>query len=113
MDLTLALAPVIQNQLLLCDNKSTDPEDVRTEKKIELITLHSAMKRLDKELLDYSAVVDPLLAEQGPALVHIPRLTKTIQRLEKLRKNSCWSGNNSGPLHWRLQQNLQLLLKFV
>jgi hypothetical protein len=86
MDLTLALAPVIQNQLLLCDNKSTDPEDVRTEKKIELITLHSAMKRLDKELLDYSAVVDPLLADQGPVLAHIPRLIKTIQRLEKIKE---------------------------
>ncbi len=85
MDLTLAPL-LIQNPLLLCDDKSTDPEDVRTEKKIELITLHSAMKRLDKELLDYSAVVNPLLADQGPALAHIPRLIKTIQRLEKIKE---------------------------
>ncbi len=75
---------LIQNQLLLCDDKVTDPEDVRTEKKIELITLHLAMKRLD---LDYSAVVDPLLADQGPVLAHILRYMKTIQRLGKIKED--------------------------
>jgi hypothetical protein len=75
---------LIQNSLLLCDDSSIDAEDVRTEKKIELITLHRAMKKLDMDL-DYSAVVDPLLADQGPALAHIPRLIKTIQRLGKIK----------------------------
>jgi hypothetical protein len=50
-----------------------------------LITLHSAMKKLDMDL-DYSAVVDPLLADQGPALAHIPRLIMTTQRLEKIKE---------------------------
>ncbi len=67
------------------DDKSTDPKDVRTEKNIELITLHRAMKKLDMDM-DYSAVVDPLLADQGPALAHIPRLIKTIQRLGKIKE---------------------------
>jgi hypothetical protein len=68
----LPLDPLlIQNPLLLYDDKSTDPEDVRAKKKIELITLHRAMQKLDMDL-DYSAIVDPLLADQGPALAHIP-----------------------------------------
>jgi hypothetical protein len=45
---------------LLWDEKSIDPEDVRDEKKIELITLHNAMRKLG---MDYSAVVNPLLAD--------------------------------------------------
>ncbi len=71
---------------LLWDEKSTDPEDVRNEKKIELITLHRALKKLNKEL-DYSAVVNPLLADQGLASAHIPRLTNTIQQLEKIKED--------------------------
>jgi hypothetical protein len=81
----LPLDPSLVQNLLLCDDKSIDPEDVRTEKKIELITLHRAMKKLDMDL-DYSAVVDPLLADQGPALAHIPRLIKMIQRLGKIKE---------------------------
>ncbi len=75
---------VPQTLPLLWDEKSIDPEDVGDEKKIELITLHNALRKLDKDM-DYSAVVNPLLADQGPALAHIPRLTKTIQRLEKIK----------------------------
>jgi hypothetical protein len=60
------------------------PRRCEDEKKIELITLHIALRKLDKDM-DYSAVVNPLLADQGPALAHIPRLTKTIQRLEKIK----------------------------
>ncbi len=72
----------VKSLQLLWDEKSIDPEDVRDEKKIELITLHNAMQKLDKGM-DYSAVVNPLLADQGPALAHIPRLM--IQRLEKIK----------------------------
>jgi hypothetical protein len=47
---------------LLADDydKSIDPEDVREDLKTELLTLHTALKKVDKDI-DYSAVILPLI----------------------------------------------------
>jgi hypothetical protein len=64
--------------------KSIDPEDVREDLKTELLALHMALKKLDNDL-DFSAVILPLIAEQGPAAAHVLRLSKQINRLKKFR----------------------------
>ena len=61
-------------------DKSIDPEDVREDLKTELLTLHMALKDLNKNW-DFSAVILPLIAEQGPAAAHVLRLSKQIDRL--------------------------------
>jgi hypothetical protein len=54
--------------------------------KTELLMLNSALKDLNTNW-DFSAVILPLIAEQGPPLAHVPRLrlSKQIDRLKKIR----------------------------
>jgi hypothetical protein len=49
-----------------------------------LIVLHGEVKKLDVSW-DFTAIVNPLLADQGPALLVIPRIKKAIERLRKLK----------------------------
>ena len=73
---------------LLADDysdKSIDPEDIREDLKTELLTVHAALKKLDKDI-DYSGIINPLIAEQGPAVQHIARLSRQIERLNKVRE---------------------------
>jgi hypothetical protein len=51
--------------------KSSDLEDLREDYKTELITLHAALKKVDRDL-DFSAILNQLLADIGPALAHVP-----------------------------------------
>ncbi len=52
--------------------------------KFELILLHTEVKELNKGW-DFTAIVNQLLADQGPALVVIPRIKKQIERLQQLK----------------------------
>ena len=61
---------------------SSDLEDTREEYKNELILLHATLKKLDRDM-DFSAILNPLLAETGPAMAHVPRLSKQIDRMKK------------------------------
>ena len=73
---------------LLADDysdKSIDPEDIREDLKTELLAVHVALKKLDKDI-DFSAIINPLIAEQGPAIQHVQRLSKQIDRLKKFRE---------------------------
>jgi hypothetical protein len=73
---------------LLADDysdKSIDPEDIREDLKTELLAVHVALKKLDKDI-DFLDVIRPLIAEQGPAVQHITRLSKQIDRLNKFRE---------------------------
>ena len=53
---------------------SSDLEDTREEYKNELILLHATLKKLDRDM-DFSAILNPLLAETGPAMTHVPAST--------------------------------------
>ncbi len=52
---------------------STDVEALREDLKFELIVLHREVKKLDMSW-DFSAIVNPLLADQDSALLIIPRI---------------------------------------
>ena len=76
---------------------SSDLEDLREEYKNELTMLHASLKKLNRDL-DFSAIFNPLLAETGPAMAHVPRLAKQIARMKRyideekaLRQSYRWS----------------------
>jgi len=58
---------------------SIDLEDTREDYKNELLMLHVRLKALNRDV-DLSAILNPLLAETGPAIAHVPRLYKQIAR---------------------------------
>ncbi len=62
-------------------DNSSDLDDLREEYKNELIMLHATLKNLDK---DFSAILNPLLADTGPAVAHVPKLAKQIARMKIL-----------------------------
>jgi hypothetical protein len=70
---------------MIADETSTDVDAVRVELKFELNVLHGEVKELHKSW-DFTAIVDPLLADQGPALLLIPRIKKQIERLKNLKE---------------------------
>ena len=82
--------------MLLGSDNSIDPEDVRDELRTELLTLNSALKKLEPTM-DLSDALRPLLADTGPALAHTQRLAKQKARKEKIRDDllrspaSCYS----------------------
>ncbi len=61
---------------------SSDLEDVREDYKNVLILLHASLKALNRDL-DFSDILKPLLAETGPAVTHVPKLSKQIARMTK------------------------------
>ena len=70
----------------LGSDNSVDAEDVRDELKNDLVLLTADLKRLNP-YLDYSGIINPLLAAGGPAIAHIPRLQKQKVRMVKIRDN--------------------------
>ena len=64
------------------NENSSDLEDLREKYKNESILLHATLKDLNKNL-DFSAILDPLLAETGPAMAHVPKLSKQIARMKR------------------------------
>ncbi len=69
---------------VIVDDTSTDVDAVREDLRFELIVLHTEVKKLDAGW-DFTAVVKPLLDDQGSAILGIPRIKKQIERLKKLR----------------------------
>ena len=63
---------------------SSDLEDTREDYKNELIMLHATLKKLDRDL-DFSAILNPLLAETGPAIAYAQKLGRQKIRMEKIR----------------------------
>ena len=61
---------------------SSEIDDLREEYKNELILLHASLKALNRDL-DFSDILKPLLAETGPAMAHVPRLSKQIDHMKK------------------------------
>ncbi len=61
---------------------SSDLEEQREDYMNELIALHATVKRLDRHM-DFSAILDPMLAETGPAMTHVPKLARQIASMKK------------------------------
>ena len=78
-----ASSPLVLTQLLVGEG-SVDIEDVRDELRTELIMLNAELSELNKKW-DFSAVLRPLLDDQGPALAQIPRLNKQKVRMTRIR----------------------------
>jgi hypothetical protein len=70
--------------MLLGSDNSIDPEDVRDELRTELLMLNAALKELNPNL-DLSDALRPLLADTGPAVAHVQRLSRQKERMEKIR----------------------------
>jgi hypothetical protein len=66
------------------DDNSTDVDALREELKFELIVLHENVKELKKGW-DLTPIINLLLADQGPALLLVPRIKKQIELLKKLK----------------------------
>ena len=73
--------------MLVGSENSIDPEDVRDELRTELLTLNSALKKLDPTL-DLSDALRPLLADTGPAVAHVQRLSRQKERMEKILRQA-------------------------
>ena len=69
---------------VIVDENSTDLDAVRAELRFELIVLHTEVKELNKGW-DFTAVVKPLLDDQGSAMLGIPIIKNMIERMKKLR----------------------------
>jgi hypothetical protein len=69
---------------MIVDDNSTDLDALREDLKFELIVLHTEVKELHKGW-DFTAIVNPLLADHGPALLVILRIKNQIERLKKLK----------------------------
>ena len=69
---------------LLSDGSLESAEDQKDDLKSELVALNAAMRRLDPNL-DFSKIIDPLLADQGSAFALVPKLRKQLQRMQKIR----------------------------
>ncbi len=59
-------------------------ENVKEELKFQLAVLNAAMKDLNKNW-DFTLLINPLFADQGPAFALVPKLKKQIDRMTKLR----------------------------
>jgi hypothetical protein len=71
---------------MIMDDTSTDIDALREDLKFELIVLHGEVKELNKSW-DFTSIVNPLLADQGPALLVVPIIKKQIERLKKLKED--------------------------
>ena len=69
---------------MIVDDTSTDVDALREDLKFELIVLRTEVKKINKGW-DFTAIVNPLLADQGPALLVILRIKNQIERLKKLK----------------------------
>jgi len=62
---------------------SSDLDERREDYKNELVILNARLKALNRDL-DFSLILNQLLAETGPAITHVPKLYK--QKMEDLAK---------------------------
>ena len=69
---------------MIVDDNSTDVDAVRADLRFELIVLHTEVKKLDAGW-DFTAVVKPLLDDQGSAILGIPIIKNMIERMKNLR----------------------------
>jgi hypothetical protein len=69
---------------MFVDNTSTDVEALRDKLRFELVVLHTEVNELNKGW-DFTAIIKPLMDDQGPPIVAVPRIKKQIERLQKLR----------------------------
>jgi hypothetical protein len=58
-------------------------EYAKDELKFELAILNRALKDLNKNW-DFTAIINPLFADQGPATAVVPKLKKQIERMTKI-----------------------------
>ncbi len=58
-------------------------DDGKKDLKFELAVLNAALKDLNKNW-DFTVLINPLLADQGPAIAVVPKLKKQIDRMAKL-----------------------------
>jgi hypothetical protein len=77
---------------LLPENTS-DLEALRDDYKHELITLHATLKKLDRDL-DFSAILNPLLAETGAAAAHAQNLSRQIVRMKSTMEKEVEKANS-------------------
>ena len=91
--------------MLLGSDTSTDPEDIRDELKAELVRLNGELKAINPDFA-FSGIINPLLADAGPAVAHVRRSVATsleaafqhltIERLKSIRPflleswRCCW-----------------------
>ena len=71
---------------ILTSTDSTDVDALKEELKFELIVLHSDVKKLDKDW-DFSRLIDPLISDQGSALILVPKIKKMITMMTKLKED--------------------------
>ena len=57
---------------------------MRDELRTELVLLNGALKQLNPDL-DFSDALRPLLADTGPAVAHVQRLSRQKQRMIDIR----------------------------
>ena len=69
---------------MIVDDTSTDLEALRDELRFDMVLLHSEVMKLDKTW-DFSDIIKPLMVDQGPPILVVPRIKKQIERLQKLR----------------------------
>jgi hypothetical protein len=68
---------------MLVDDNSTDLDALRDDLKFEMVVLHTEVKKLDPNW-DFSGIIKPLMDDQGPPILVIPRIKKQIERMQKL-----------------------------
>ncbi len=66
------------------DSLGQDADNVKEDLKFELAVLYTAMKDLNKNW-DFTLFINPLLADQGPAIAVVLKLKRQIDLLTKLR----------------------------
>ena len=64
---------------------SSDLDERREDYKNELVMLHASLKKLNRDL-DFSAILNPLLAETGPAMTHKPLAVQAAQQHQQNRR---------------------------
>ena len=69
---------------MIVDNNSTDVEALRDDLRFKMVLLHTEVKKLDPDW-DFSLMVNPLLADQGPPLNAVARIQKQIERMQTLK----------------------------
>ena len=69
---------------LLGEDSLESAEDQKDDLKSQLVALNAAMRRLDPNL-DFSDIIKPLLADQGPVFALVPKLKKQLERMNKIR----------------------------
>ena len=79
---------------MIVDNNSTDVEALRDDLRFKMVLLHTEVKKLDPDW-DFSLMVNPLLADQGPPLNAVARIQKQIARLQQLKDDFCQTARDS------------------